>query len=129
MAEEKKVEKIIQAIENLSVGELAELVKQLKEKFGITSTPTPAPTPAVAPAPQEKTKDKKATFNVVLVQAGASKISVIKAIKELIPDMGLKEAKDLVESVPKQILSGVNKEKAEEAKKKLESAGGKVELK
>ena len=131
MGEKSQVEKIIEEIGKLSVVELAELVEKLKEKFGVTAA-APAPALAVAPsAPvsEEKAKEEKATFNVVLTDVGGNKIGVIKAIKELVPDMGLKEAKELVESAPKEVLSGVGKEKAEEAKKKLEEAGAKVELK
>jgi len=131
MGEKSQVEKIIEEIGKLSVVELAELVEKLKEKFGVTAA-APAPAPAVAPSTPvsgEKAKEEKATFNVVLTDVGGNKIGVIKAIKELVPDMGLKEAKELVESAPKEVLSGVGKEKAEEAKKKLEEAGAKVELK
>jgi len=128
--ESPKLDKLVGEIEGLSVLELSDLVKALQEKFGVTAavpmavpSPTsPAPT-AEAPAPEQT------TFNVILKESGPNKISVIKVVKELVPDLGLKEAKDLVESAPKQVLGGVNKEKANEAKKKLEEAGAKVELK
>jgi len=128
--ESPKLDKLVGEIEGLSVLELSDLVKALQEKFWLTAavpmavpSPTgPAPT-AEAPAPEQT------TFNVILKESGPNKISVIKVVKELVPDLGLKEAKDLVESAPKQVLGGVNKEKANEAKKKLEEAGAKVELK
>lgn len=127
-----KLERLIKGIEELSVIELSDLVKALQEKFGVTAI---APTPAIAPSPTGPALTtgapaaEQTTFNVILSESGPNKISVIKTVKELVPDLGLKEAKDLVESAPKQVLSGANKEKAEEAKKKLEEAGAKVELK
>jgi len=135
---DKKIENLILEIEKLTVLELAELVKALEEKFGITAI-----TPQVAPSPQatqtqteEKTTDQggasegeQTTFNVVLTSAGTNKISVIKIVREINQTLGLKEAKDLVESAPKEILTGVNKSTAEEAKKKLEAVGATVELK
>ena len=123
-----KLAKIIEEIEKLSVLELSELVKALEEKFGVTAA---APV-ATAPAAQAGTDDgpsEETTLNVILEESGANKISVIKAIRELVPTLGLKEAKDLVDAAPKQVLEGVNKETATEAKTKLETAGGKVELK
>jgi large subunit ribosomal protein L7/L12 len=125
----KKVANVIKEIESLSVIELSDLVKILQEKFGVTTAPT-ASVPAAAPAsPQEGPVAEQTIFNVILSEAGPNKISVIKVVRELIPSLGLKDAKDLVEAAPKEVLTGVNKEKAEEAKKKLESAGAKVELK
>lgn len=126
----KKLEGIIKDIEELSVLELSELVKALEAKFGVTAA---APAAAVAsPAPTgagEETASEQTTFNVVLADSGANKISVIKAVREIVPTLGLKEAKDLVDAPPKEILTGVNKETANEAKQKLEAAGAKVELK
>ena len=128
-----KLAKIIEEIEKLSVLELADLVKALEEKFGVTAAPVAAPAaPTAAPAPGEapaEARPTQTTFNVVLASAGAKKISVIKAVREVNQNLGLKEAKDLVEAVPKEVLTGVNKETAEEAKKKLEAAGATVELK
>jgi len=126
----KNVENIIAEIEKLSVLELADLVKALEDRFGVTAAPAAAPAavPGVAPA-EAAPAEEKATYNVVLSNAGANKISVIKAVRELNQTLGLKEAKDLVESAPKEVLSGVNKSEAEEAKKKLEAAGATVELK
>ena len=129
-----KVENILKDIEGLSVLELADLVKVLEEKFGVSATPV-AMASATAPAgvplsgTEEGPKEEQTTFNVVLANSGANKISVIKAVREINQNLGLKEAKDLVESAPKEILTGVNKSTAEEAKKKLEAAGATVELK
>lgn len=127
-----KLKKIIEEIEKLSVIELADLVKALEDKFGVSAAPVAA-APATAPTGDEEAKEEKtsvqATFNVVLANAGSNKISVIKAVRELNQTLGLKEAKELVESVPKEVLSGINKEEAEKAKKRLEDAGATVELK
>lgn len=128
-----KVEDIIKQIEELSVLELNDLVKALEEKFGVSAAPvavaaTAAPA-AAASGSAEEPKEEQTTFNVVLANAGANKISVIKAVREINQALGLKEAKDLVEAAPKEILTGVNKSTAEEAKKKLEAAGATVELK
>jgi large subunit ribosomal protein L7/L12 len=134
MADDKKVsskvESIITSVEELTVLELADLVHALEEKFGVSASApmmmagaAPAAGGAAAPA-EEKTE-----FNVVLTGAGSNKIAVIKAVRELVPTLGLAEAKGVVESAPKAILEGVNKEKAEEAKKKLVEAGATVELK
>ena len=131
MAEEK-VTKIIEQVEQLSVLELADLVKALEEKFGVTAA---APV-AVAAAPAAgqaaaggEAASEQTSFNVVLAAAGDNKIGVIKAVREINNTLGLKEAKDLVEAAPKEIATGLNKEAANEAKAKLEAAGAKVELK
>lgn len=128
-----KIEEIIKQIEELSVLELNDLVKALEEKFGVSAAPVavaaPQATTQAAPAGGEEPKEEQTTFNVVLTNAGANKISVIKAVREINQTLGLKEAKDLVESAPKEVLTGVNKSTAEEAKKKLEEAGATVELK
>lgn len=125
----KKVEELITEIEKLSVLELADLVKALEDKFGVSAAPIAAVAPAAAPPPAGGPAEEQTTFNVVLSNAGANKISVIKAVREINQTLGLKEAKDLVEAAPKEILTGVNKSTAEEAKKKLEAAGATVELK
>ena len=125
-----KLEKIIGEIEKLSVLELSELVKALEEKFGVTAaTPVAAAGTGVQAGSADEGVSEQTTFNVILAESGANKISVIKAIRELVPTLGLKEAKDLVDAAPKQVLEGVNKENANEAKTKLEAAGAKVELK
>ena len=127
-----KLTKIIGEIEKLSVIELADLVKALEDKFGVSAAPVaaaPAAAPAAGEAPKEEKTVGQTTFNIILTAAGENKISVIKAVRELNQSLGLKEAKDLVESVPKEVLTGVNKEDAEKAKKRLEDAGATVELK
>jgi len=123
-----KLAKIIEEVEKLSVLELSELVKALEEKFGVTAAAPVATATAVQIGTDEGVSEQT-TFNVFLAESGANKISVIKAIRELVPTLGLKEAKDLVDAAPKQVLEGVNKENANEAKTKLEAAGAKVELK
>lgn len=126
----KKLAEIIGEIEKLSVLELSELVKALEEKFGVTAAaPVAVAGTTAGPATGEEAAVEQTTFNVILADSGANKISVIKAVREIVPTLGLKEAKDLVDAAPKQVLEGVNKENAEEAKKKLEAAGAKVELK
>ena len=123
------LEKIIEQIEKLSVLELADLVHGLEDRFGVSAQAPVATVPvgtgqAGAGEPQEE----KTTFNVILSATGVNKIAVIKAVRELVPTLGLKEAKDLVEAAPKPVLEGVNKVTAEEAKAKLTAAGGTVEL-
>ncbi len=122
------LEKIIEQIEKLSVLELADLVHALEEKFGVSaSAPVAMAAAGAAPASGEPAEEKT-TFNVILTSAGANKIAAIKAVRELVPTLGLKEAKDLVEAAPKPVLESVNKTTAEEAKTKLTAAGGTVEL-
>jgi len=128
----KKVEDLITEIGTLSVLELADLVKALEEKFGVSAAPVAMATP-VAGTPQAGAAaggeiSEQTTFNVILTNTGANKISVIKAVREINQTLGLKEAKDLVEAAPKELLNGVNKSTAEEAKKKLEAAGATVEM-
>ncbi len=124
-----KVEELISEIEKLSVLELADLVKALEDKFGVSAAPVAVAAPAAAGAAPAAPAEEQTTFNVVIANAGANKISVIKAVREINQTLGLKEAKDLVEAAPKEVLTGVNKSAAEEAKKKLEAAGATVELK
>jgi large subunit ribosomal protein L7/L12 len=120
-------DEILKSVEEMTVLELADLVKALEEKFGVTAAPVAA---AAAPAADAgEPKEEQTVFNVVLKEAGANRIGAIKAVRELVPTLGLQEAKALVESAPKEVLTGVNKSTAEEAKKKLEAAGAKVELK
>ncbi len=119
-------EEVIEAVKNMTVLELAELVKALEDEFGVTAAApvaAAAAAPGVAPAEEEKTE-----FTVVLKEIGENKISVIKAVRELTP-LGLKEAKDLVEGAPKPVKEGVNKEEAAAVKQKLEEAGATVEVK
>jgi large subunit ribosomal protein L7/L12 len=120
-------EEIIEAVGNMSVMDLNDLVKAFEEKFGVSAAAMAVAAPGGAgggaAAAEEKTE-----FNVILAEVGANKVSVIKAVRE-ITGLGLKEAKDLVDGAPKPIKEGVDKAAAEDAKKKLEDAGAKVELK
>lgn len=126
----EKLQKIVDEIEKLSVLEVADLVKALEEKFGVSATPVVAAVPAAASAGSSgEPKEEKTEFTVMLKNAGTNKIGVIKAVREIKPELGLKEAKDLVEKGDVVLLENVKKEAAEEAKKKLESAGAVVELK
>ncbi len=122
-----KVQKLVDQVSELSVLEVAELVKALEEKFGVSAAPVAVAgaTVAAAAAPAEE----KTEFDVVIADAGANKIGVIKAVREIKTDLGLVEAKNLVEKAPAVVLEGAKKEDAEAAKKKLEEAGAKVELK
>ncbi len=124
------LEKIIEQIEKLSVLELADLVHALEDRFGVSASAPIAVAAGASGAPTGTTEpaEEKTTFNVILSGAGANKIAVIKAVRELIQTLGLKEAKDLVEAAPKPVLEGVNKQTAEEAKQKLTAAGATVEL-
>ena len=124
-------EDILEAIGNMSVLELSELVEAFKSKFNVTISAAPvgaAPAGGGAGAAPAAAVEEQTEFKVVLKEAGAKKIQVIKVVREL-TGLGLKEAKDAVESAPKAILEGVNKEKAEAAKAKLEGEGAKVTLK
>jgi large subunit ribosomal protein L7/L12 len=134
MEEKKEIEvpakfkDLVEKIENLSVLELAELVKVLEEKFGVSAA-APVAMVAGGAAASAEPVEEKTSFDVVLANAGAQKIGVIKAVRELKPELGLKEAKDLVDGAPKELLKGVKKEEAEAAKAKLEAAGATVEVK
>ena len=125
------MDKIIKEIETLSVLELAELVKALEEKFGVSAQAVvpAAPTQSAAPAEGAEEASEQTVFNVVIASGGANKISVIKAVRELVPTLGLSDAKALVDSAPKEVMTAVNKKTAEEAKAKLTEAGATVELK
>lgn len=123
----EKLQKIATEIEALTVVEMADLAKYLEEKFGVSAMPVAAAAPA-AGAPAAAAEEKTA-FTVVLTASGDNKLGVIKAVREILPNLGLMDAKKLVESAPKDLLTDVKKEQAEEAKKKIEAAGGKVELK
>ncbi len=123
-------EDFLQAVEEMSVLELSDLVKALEEKFGVSASQmSVAASPAAGTAPAGEPVEEQTVFNVVLSSAGAQKIAVIKAIRELVPTLGLTEAKALADSAPKEVLTAVNKETAQEAKTKLEAAGATVELK
>jgi large subunit ribosomal protein L7/L12 len=131
MAQDKKVQELIKSIEGMTVVELSDLVKALEEKFGVqaampamaTMSQGQGGTQAQAAGGEEKT-----SFDVVLAGVGGNKIAVIKEVRSM-TNLGLKEAKELVESAPKSIKEGVTKEEAEQMKKKLEGAGATVELK
>ena len=125
-------EDVIKYIEGMSVLELSELVKELEERFGVTAAAPVAVAPAVAaaaPAAAEApAAEEKQEFDVILTSFGDKKIQVIKAVRE-VTDLGLKEAKELVEGAPKPIKEGVSREEAEKIKEKIEAAGGTVEIK
>jgi len=121
----EKFKDLVASIEKLSVMDLAELVKVLEGKFGVSAA---APMMVAAGAPGAAAEEEKSMFNVELTEAGANKIGVIKVVRE-ITGLGLKEAKDMVDGAPKVIKEGVMKAEAEEMKKKIEEAGGKANLK
>ncbi|RHO55152.1 50S ribosomal protein L7/L12 [Ruminococcaceae bacterium AM07-15] len=123
----EKIAQLIEEVKVLSVLELSELVHALEEEFGVSAAAAVAAAPA-AGAAAGAAADEKSEFDVVLAEVGASKMGVIKIVKE-ITGLGLKEAKELVDNAPKAIKEGVGKDEAEEMKKKLEDAGAKVELK
>ena len=125
-----KKEEVLEAIKGMTVLELSELIKSIEEEFGVSAAPAvavataPAPTAeAEAPAAEEKVE-----FDVVLTEVGPNKINVIKAVRE-VTTLGLREAKELVESAPKPVQEAVSKEEADNVKKTLEGAGAEVELK
>ncbi|PIW75168.1 MAG: 50S ribosomal protein L7/L12 [Candidatus Portnoybacteria bacterium CG_4_8_14_3_um_filter_44_10] len=124
----KKFKDLVKQIEELSVLDLSELVKVLEEKFGVSAAAPVMAVAASASAEAAAEKEEKTSFDVHLISAGDQKINVIKVVRE-VTILGLKEAKDLVDGAPKMVKEGVKKEEAEEIKKKLEAAGGKVELK
>lgn len=123
-------EEILTAIKGMSVLELAELVKELEKEFGVSAAPVAVAAPAggAVPAGAPAAAEEKSEFSVVLKSVGENKINVIKAVRE-VTTLGLKEAKDLVESAPKPIKEGVNKEEAAAIQKKLQEAGATVEVK
>lgn len=126
----KTQQEIIEKVEKMSVLELADLVKALEDKFGVKAQmPVAAVAGPVAANAAAAPAEEKDSFDVILSSFGSNKIAVIKAVREINPTLGLKEAKDLVEAAPKPLKEGVSKKEAEEAKKKLEEAGAKVELK
>jgi large subunit ribosomal protein L7/L12 len=124
------IDEIVEAIGNMTLLEVAELVKKLEEKFGVSAAAVVAAAPAAAGAPAgpAPAAEEKTEFTVVLKSAGANKINVIKVVRE-ITGLGLKEAKDLVESAPKPVKEGIPKEEAENIAKKLQEAGAEVEIK
>lgn len=120
-------DQLIAEIETMTVLDLANLVKALEERFGVSAAAMAVAAPAgggAAAAVEEQTE-----FNVILLEAGANKLNVIKAVRELVAGLGLKEAKDLVDGAPKAVKEGVAKDEAQKIKEKLEAAGAKVEIK
>jgi large subunit ribosomal protein L7/L12 len=124
----EKLQKLAKEIEGLTVVELADLSTYLEEKFGVSAMPMVA-AGAGAPAADAAPAEEKTSFTVVLTASGENKLGAIKAVREIVPTLGLMEAKKLVESAPQTVVENVKKDAAEEAKKKLEAAGAKVELK
>jgi large subunit ribosomal protein L7/L12 len=119
-------DQFLTALDSMTVMELNDLVKAIEEKFGVSAAAMAAPAGAAGPA--AAVAEEKTEFTVQLMEAGAQKVQVIKAVRE-ITGLGLKEAKDLVDGAPKAVKEGMNKADADAAKKKLEDAGAKVELK
>ena len=124
----KKMKDVMDTVESMTVLELADLVKALEDKFGVVAAAPVAAVAAGATAGAAPVAEEKSTFTVVLANAGANKIGVIKELRT-ITTLGLKEAKDLVDGAPKTIKEGATKEEAEKIKKQLEAAGATVELK
>lgn len=122
----EKVLSLIEEVKNLTVLELSELVKALEEEFGVSASAPMAA--AAAPVAVAEAAEEKTEFDVILASAGAEKIKVIKAVREL-TGLGLKEAKDLVDNAPKPLKEGASKQEADEIKAKLEEAGATVEVK
>ena len=122
----EKITALIEEVKGLTVLELSELVHALEDEFGVSAAAMAAPAAggAAAPAAEEKTE-----FDVVLADAGANKLNVIKAVRELVAGLGLKEAQDMVDGAPKTIKEGAPKDEALKMKEKLEAAGAKVEIK
>jgi len=120
-------EEVISFIENMSVLELANLVKELEEKFGVSAA-APVAVAAAGPAVAAEAAEEKTEFDVILKAAGANKIAVIKVVRAL-TSLGLKEAKDLVDGAPQPVKSGVSKDEAADAQKQLAEAGAEVEVK
>ena len=128
------LEQIVEQLSGLTVLEAAELVKKLEEKWGVSAAAPVAVAAAAAPAAGAAAApaapaEEKTSFDVVLLEAGSNKIAVIKEVRAVVPNLGLADAKALVESAPKTIKEGVDKKEAEEIKKKIEAAGAKVQIK
>ncbi|MEJ7613755.1 50S ribosomal protein L7/L12 [Fervidibacter sacchari] len=132
MAASTKVQELFEALKGLTLLELKQLVDLFKEEFGVTAAApvaVAAPVPAAAPAAEAAAAvEEKTEFKVILKAVGDQKLQVIKAIREVVPGLGLKEAKDLVESAPSVVREGVSKEEAQKIKEKLEAVGATVEI-
>lgn len=124
-----KLQKIADSIEGLTVVEMSDLAKYLEEKFGVSAMPMMAAAAPAAGAAEAAPAEEKTAFNVVITAAGDQKLAVIKAVRELRQDLGLMDAKKMVDTAPAELLTGVKKEEADAAKAKLEAAGATVELK
>lgn len=125
----EKIQSILDTVGNLSVLELNELVKELQEQWGVTAAVAAAPAAAGGAVEAAPVAEEQTEFSVVLKEAGAQKIQVIKAVREVVPSLGLKEAKDLVDGAPATVKDGLTKEDAAKCKEKLEAAGATVEIK
>ena len=121
-------DQVVDFIANMSVLEMSELVKEMEEKFGVSAAAAAVSAPAAGGGESEAAAEEKTEFDVILTSFGEKKINVIKEVRS-ITGLGLKEAKEAVESAPKAIKEGVSKEEAEEVKKKLEEAGASAEIK
>lgn len=124
-----RFKEIIKQIEELSVKDLADLVKELEDRFGVSAAAPVAAVGVPGAAAGAAQAEEKSEYSIMLTDAGTQKIAVIKAVREFRPDLGLKEAKDLVDGAPKEVKANVPTEEAKAAKEKLEAAGAKVELK
>ena len=120
---------LVDQLSNLTVLQIADLVKSLEEKWGVSAAAPVAVAAAPAGGAAAPAAEEKTTFDVILKEVGANKIGVIKEVRAAVPGLGLAEAKALVESAPKAVKEGATKEEAEEIKKKIEAAGAKVEIK
>jgi large subunit ribosomal protein L7/L12 len=120
-------DQLIAEIETMTVLDLANLVKALEDRFGVSAAAMAAP--AAGGAAPVAAVEEQTEFNVILLEAGANKLNVIKAVREIVAGLGLKEAKDLVDGAPKPVKEGVAKDEAGKIKEKLEAAGAKVEIK
>ncbi len=123
----EKINALIEEVKALTVIELSELVHALEEVFGVSAAAMAAP--AAGGAAPAAAAEEQTEFNVILAEAGANKLNVIKAVREIVAGLGLKEAKDLVDGAPKAVKEGIAKDEAQKIKEKLEAAGAKVEIK
>jgi large subunit ribosomal protein L7/L12 len=122
-------DEVVEYLKGITLLEASELVKELEEVFGVSAAAAAAPMMMAAPGEAAPAAEEKDTFDVILTAAGGNKIGVIKVVREVVAGLGLKEAKDLVDSAPKALKEGVSKDEAEEIKTKLTEAGASVELK
>ncbi len=120
---------IVEALKQMPLLEVADLVKDIEEAFGVSAAAAAAPMMMAAPGAAAPAEEEKDSFDVILTSAGSGKINVIKAVREIVSGLGLKEAKELVDSAPKVVKEGVTKDEAEEIKTKLTEAGAEVEIK